>query len=268
MACPMHVERGVADDFLQSIAIATSPWYTPNALLIMPWNRLGVLLLLTRPPRHDNEVKLHDLEFGIVCTSFSLICARRKTHSRNAQRPHVAEDPDGTRVTCMLSPRWSVGSCHHANSINLDDPEKAWQQLEAHAADCSECCVGIVMTEGPQELQFIDASDRSPGARWRNEQLARSHVAKLRQQKLARRQQTFATSLVPSSYSDSDAGLVNAYQEPSASSNLPRPLSPVFGALDAETWSPGLKREPAEVIASCTSIISRLSLAWADDKQT
>ncbi|KAK3650986.1 hypothetical protein LTR56_006037 [Elasticomyces elasticus] len=112
-------------------------------------------------------------------------------------------------------------------------------------------------------FQFINVADRTDIGQRRNDQLARSHTSKVNRQRsrlrriLARRDSTQRTLSVRSQ----DEATVNSSSHDSVTPQadsaetsdqsliwLPRPVSPTFGALQVNTFSPGNMRVPGETV--------------------
>ncbi|KAK5734089.1 hypothetical protein LTR17_009217 [Elasticomyces elasticus] len=112
-------------------------------------------------------------------------------------------------------------------------------------------------------FQFINVADRTDIGQRQNDQLARSHTSKVNRQRsrlrrnLARRNSTQKTlsvrsldeATVGSSSHSSDTPQDDLVETSDQSLVwLPRPVSPTFGALQVNTFSPGNMRVPGETV--------------------
>ncbi|KAK5724184.1 hypothetical protein LTR17_013566 [Elasticomyces elasticus] len=113
-------------------------------------------------------------------------------------------------------------------------------------------------------FQFINVADRTGIGQRQNDQLARSHTSKVNRQRsrlrrnLARRDNTQRTLSVRSqdetTVKSSSYHSITPQDDDSAETSgqsliwLPRPVSPTFGALQVNTFSPGNMRVPGETV--------------------
>ncbi|KAK4894209.1 hypothetical protein LTR27_007577 [Elasticomyces elasticus] len=113
-------------------------------------------------------------------------------------------------------------------------------------------------------FQFINVADRTDIGQRQNDQLARSHTSKVNRQRsrlrrnLARRDSMQRTLSVRSqdeaTVKSSSHHSITPQDDDSAETSgqsliwLPRPVSPTFGALQVNTFSPGNMRVPGETV--------------------
>lgn len=99
----------------------------------------------------------------------------------------------------------------------------------------------------PAGIHFIHVNDTTVEGRRRQSKVAKSHVSRVNRRK------TLEMKKLENSPKDQDSAKSSPTAKPSPRSptlaDMPRTLSPVFGALTAKTFAPGLEHEPAEVLS-------------------